>query len=103
MPNKKEKKGPIKPGKEKEKEEDKLELFFYKSYEFLNPIPAANVFVPFLLLHRHTIDFVPATSSSPLVVSSPVASAVSLTDYSVASSVNFVPTHVPINHCMTTR
>ena len=42
--NQKEKKGPVEP--EKEKEEDKLESFFYKLYEFHNPVPNAPAFVP---------------------------------------------------------
>ena len=43
----KKEKGPVGPAKtEAEKEEDKLETFFCKIYEFHNPVPVAPVFTP---------------------------------------------------------
>ena len=95
--NKKEKKGPVEPEKEKEKEEDSLELYFSILYEFLNPVPAVNAAVP-NLPPRYVINFVPAAASviaSPVIASPPVVSHVPVvvpsSDYSVVSSVNFVP------------
>ena len=96
----KKKKGPVEPEKE---EEDKLELFFSKIYEFHNPVPVTNspFFVLAALPPRLAINFVPAAPAAPavpVIVSSPVSpiSAVnafpaSATDYSVISSANFVP------------
>ena len=49
--NKREKNGPVEP--EKEKEEDTLELFFHKLYEFHNPVLNAPVSVPAELPPRY--------------------------------------------------
>ena len=113
---KKKKKGPVEPDQE---EEEELETFFCRLYDFHNPpvpvpVPATPLFPP-----RYVINFVPAAPSviSSPVISSPVISpttAVSptapvippptvpfpaisadipaspvATDYSVISSVNF--------------
>ena len=83
--------------KEAEEEGDLLGAFFYRVYEFLfsfsNPPPIVHrPCVP----ARYAIKFVPATNSvisiSPVIISS-VASPITVasTDYSVVSSVNFVP------------
>ena len=108
----KKKKGPVEP--EKEEEEDKLESFFYKIYDFHNPAPVFHnpvpVFVPVELPPRYVINFVLAVSApapvitSPVIVSSasviapaspvivsPTPVIVSPSDYSVVSSVNFIP------------
>ena len=47
------KKGPVEP--KKEKEGDKLELFFYKLHECHNPVPNASVFLPAELPPRYVI------------------------------------------------
>ena len=62
----KKKKGPVEP--EKEEEDDKLESFFCKLYEFHNPVLTAPAVVPFLP-PRYAISFVPAVirSVSPAV------------------------------------
>ena len=103
--NKKEEKGPVEPEKEKEKETDKLELFFCHLYEFHNPITVAPAFVPAGLPPRYAIDFVPVAPSpfplaasavhfsvSPAAALAPSTSATS--NFSVVSSVNFVPASV---------
>ena len=94
---KKKEKGPVGPAELKtEKEEDKLETFFCKVYEFHNPIPVAPAFIPAELPPRYAISFVPA--APPVVSSTRDRSVISsanfvvspTTDYSVISSVNFV-------------
>ena len=93
--------------KEAEEEGDLLGAFFYRVYEFLfsfsNPPPIVHR--P-CLPARYTIKFVPATNSvispvitastnsviSPVIISSAASPViVASTDYSVVSSVNFVP------------
>ena len=91
--NQKEKKAPVGPEKEKEeeKEGDKLGSFFYKLYDFLNPVSSnAPVFVPAELPPRFAINFVPAMPPVvPMSFSAPPVIA-SSSDYSVVSSANFI-------------
>ena len=84
-----------------------MESFFYKLYDFHNPVVNAPAFVPAELPPRYAISFVPAISVPPVqIVSSPVANAPvivsslptdvallvpSSADFSVISSANFVP------------
>ena len=80
-----------------------MESFIGHLHEFHNPVRNTPVFVPAELPPRYAINFVPAVSSpvSPELVPdvqnnvvvipvSPIGPAPS-TDYSIISSVNFVP------------
>ena len=99
-------------GQEKEKEEEegeRLANFFYAIHQFFVPSVPANVFVPAELPARYAIEFVPAaavvtppvTSSSVVSYSAvstsvtatapAIASSASSSDYSVVSSVNYIP------------
>ena len=106
--DKKKKKGDVGTEKEKEEEEgERLANFFYAIHQLFVPSVPANVFVPAELPTRYAIEFVPAvavvtppvTSSSVVysatdysAVSAPaIASSASSSDYSVVSSVNFIP------------
>ena len=73
--------------------------FYLTGYEFHNPVTSAPVFVLAELPPRNAINLVPANvRTPPVVVSSaafPVISTTALapvsSDYSVVSSVNFIP------------
>ena len=117
---KKKKKGPVEPEKEKDKEVDELESFFGHIYEFHFPTPVHAAFVPAELPPRYAIAFVPALSTAPPVLpvstvlpvpvspvtTSSVHSAISAisvsaisasnagSDFSVVSSANFIPASV---------
>ena len=101
----KKEKGPVEPGKEEE--EDKLETFFCQLYEFHNPPVSVPDFIPAELPPRYAINFVPASHAAERSAVSPasvVSNNVSATppvapnnvsddaaDFSVVSSVNFIP------------
>ena len=115
LPREKEK-GPVEPGKEEAREEDKLESFFGHLYEFhISDTPISSSHIPAELPDRYAIAFVPASTSVPILVSASTSVSVPVsvtaasdapvipsvipspsTDYSVISSVNFAfPTSSP--------